>query len=359
MTRRFVIIGTGAMGSVYCRQILPPFIADGTLEPVAAVDVDRQALEAARSGLGLPDDRLYTELSPALERDADFCIVVTPPATHEEVVVAALDAGLDVLCEKPIADTLAAATRIAGRVSAAGRKMAVTMSHRFDLDKRTLCEAIRCGEYGPVDYVVCNHTVDRRKYGSWGEFRSRIGDVQMIEGGVHYLDIIADLAASRCTSIYAQTWNPAWSEFAGDPQSLAILTFANGARGFLEACAANATELYPWGHEHWRVECERGTVILDNREIEAFRYDPSIAGNRRIKGQGEHIAPINLERYGHSLLVEQFVRWIEGGPPMPTNVHDNLQSVALFEAAIMSSRTGQAVAVQEYIESVRKEQADE
>jgi predicted dehydrogenase len=47
--------------------------------------------------------------------------------------------------------------------------------------------------------------------------------------------------------------------------------------------------------------------------------------------------------------MEQFLDWLNGGDPMPTNVEDNLQSVALIFAAIESSRTGQPVAVQEFL----------
>ena len=61
-----------------------------------------------------------------------------PPAAHEAVVDAALAHDLDILSEKPIADTLDGSVRIARKVRQAGKKMGVTMSHRFDQDKSTL-----------------------------------------------------------------------------------------------------------------------------------------------------------------------------------------------------------------------------
>jgi hypothetical protein len=54
-------------------------------------------------------------------------------------------------------------------------------------------------------------------------------------------------------------------------------------------------------------------------------------------------------------LVEQFLAWLDGGDPMPTNVEDNLQSIALIFAAVESSRTGQPVKVQEFLESGSRE----
>src|SRR5207244_8737654 len=99
---------------------------------------------------------------------ADFCTVVVPPNRHEAVVDAALAHGLDILCEKPIADTMAGSLRIAGKVKEAGRKMAVTMSHRFDQDKTTLRDIIRSGRLGKVNTVSCRYAADLREQMAWG-----------------------------------------------------------------------------------------------------------------------------------------------------------------------------------------------
>ena len=54
-------------------------------------------------------------------------------------------------------------------------------------------------------------------------------------------------------------------------------------------------------------------------------------------------------------LVEKFLRWLGGGEPMETNVAANLQSVALIFSAVESSRTGQPVAVQAFLEKAQEE----
>jgi predicted dehydrogenase len=53
-------------------------------------------------------------------------------------------------------------------------------------------------------------------------------------------------------------------------------------------------------------------------------------------------------------LIEKFVRWLEGGPAMETEVQANLQAAALIFAAIESSRTGQPVKVQEFLAKARQ-----
>ncbi len=356
MAYRMIQVGTGGFGGMWCRQFLPPNIKDGLIEVVAAVDINPTELQNAREGLGLRADQCYTDLAKALnENRADFCTVVVPPAFHEQVVDVALAHDLHILSEKPIADTLAASVRIADKLKRAGKKMGVTMSHRFDQDKTTLREELRSGRYGALDYLVCRFTCDCRKFGSWGKFRHEIADTLMIEGAVHHLDILADLSGAPCDMLYAQTWNPAWGEYAGDAQGLVLLHMANGARACYEGAKTNAVGLNGWGQEYIRAECEQATLILSRRQLERFSYDPERQWASGEEGKEETIPLREQPKWANTWLIEKFVRWLDGGEPMETNVEANLQSVALVFAAIESSRTGQPVKVQELLANARRD----
>jgi len=235
--------------------------------------------------------------------------------------------------------------------------MAVTMSHRFDQDKTTIREEIRSGRHGPLDYLVCRFTCDCRKFASWGKFRHQIPDALLVEGSVHHLDFLADMAGATCDTIYAQTWNPAWGEYGGDSQALVLMMFGNGTRVFYEGAQTNAVGLNCWGTEYVRAECEKGTLILNQRKLECFEYDPS--RQHRLEkescGRGEKIPLLDRPKWANTWLIEKFVRWLDGGEPMETNVEDNLQSVALIFAAIESKRTGKQVRVQEFLAKAREE----
>ncbi|MCC7355376.1 MAG: Gfo/Idh/MocA family oxidoreductase [Anaerolineae bacterium] len=355
MAYKMIQVGTGGFGRAWCERFLPPNIKDGLVEVVAAVDINPDALENARTNLGLRADQCYTDLGKAFaENHADFCTVVVPPAFHESVVDMALSHDMHILSEKPIADTLAASIRIAGKVRAAGKKMGVTMSHRFDQDKTTLRQELRSGRYGRLDYLVCRFTTDCRTFASWGRFRHEIPDPLMIEGAVHHLDILADLAGAACDTIYAQTWNPPWGEYAGDSQGLVTLHFGNGSHALYEGATTNAVGLNGWAREYLRAECERATLVLSRRRLERFAYDPSRSWHEEAEGQGEEIPLLQQPKWANTWLIEKFVRWLDGGEPMETNVEDNLQSVALVFSAVESSRTGQPVRVQEYLAQARQ-----
>jgi len=353
---KMIQVGTGGFGYAWCRHFLPPNVQDGLIEVVAAVDINPEALKAAQEFLGLPANKCYGDIRKAFdENPADFCTVVVPPAFHEKVVDEALAHGLNILSEKPIADTLAASVRIAKKVKAAGVKMGVTMSHRFDQDKTTLRRELRGGRYGALDYLVCRFTCDCRKFASWGKFRHEIPDALMVEGAVHHLDLLVDMAGSLCDSIYAETWNPAWGEYAGDSQGLVIMHVKNGPRVFYEGAKTNATGLNCWANEYVRAECEKATFIMDHRRIERFDYKSGQWNDGR-EGKGENVPLIEQPKWANAWLIEKYARWLQGGEPMETNVHDNLQSVALIFAAIESSRAGRPVKVQQLLQKVCKEE---
>jgi predicted dehydrogenase len=350
MAYKMIQVGTGGHGATWCSTFLPPNVKDGLLEVVAAVDINPDALKNAQKFLGLRSDRCYTDMARAFEENvADFCTVVVPPAFHEGVVDAALAHDMHILSEKPIADTLVASVRIANKVRRADKKMGVTMSHRFDQDKTTLRQELLSGRYGPIDYLVCRFTCDCRKFASWGKFRHEIPDTLLIEGAVHHLDILSDLAGAKCDNIYAQTWNPAWGEFAGDSQALVMMRFENGSRAFYEGAKTNSVGLNGWAQEYIRAECERATLVLNRRELERFEYDPSGQWADKREGQGEGIPLLQQPKWANTWLIEKFIRWLDGGERMETNVEDNLQSVAMVFAGIESSRTGQAVKVQKLL----------
>jgi predicted dehydrogenase len=353
MTKRVIHVGVGRFGQRWCSEFLKRNIEDGTVEVVAIVDVSPEALKQGAALLRLPADKCYTDPEKAFaENRADFCTIVVPPDTHEAIVDVALRHGVDILCEKPIADSMAGSLRIAKKVAAAGRKMAVTMSHRFDQDKTTLRQVIRSGVLGKVSVVSCRYYSDMRGHLDWGApFRHTMQDPLLIEGAVHHLDIVADFAGAKCKTLFATTWKPEWAGYAGDTDGIVTMVFENGVRGVYEGSSTAATGLNDWTKEYLRIECEHGTAVLNSREIEIFHR----AGIRRQttrEGQGQKIALLNQPKWLNTWLIEKFCAWLDGGEPMETAVANNVQASALVFASIESARSGQSIEVQDYVRRV-------
>jgi predicted dehydrogenase len=356
MPLKLIQVGAGSWGEHWCRDFLPPNIAQGLIEVVGIVDINPMALEKAASILDLRYDQCYTDPKKAFaECNADFCTIVVPSASHETIVDLALAHELHILSEKPIADSLVSSVRIAEKVKRSGRKMAVTMSHRFDQDKTTLRETLRSGRFGDLDYLICRFTCDTRKFPTWGKLRYEMADPLLIEGAVHQLDILADLAGAKCETIFAKTWNPNWGDYSGNSQGIVLMSFENGVHALYEGANANAVGLNGWYNDYIRAECRDATVILDRRILEYFPYNPAGKWATAVHGEGKAIPLRQQSKWINTWLIEKFVRWLQGDEVMETNVEDNLQSVALIFSAIESSKTGQPVNVQQFLDNAREE----
>jgi len=94
---------------------------------------------------------------------------------------------------------------------------------------------------------------------------------------------------------------------------------------------------------------------MDNRTLECFPHQAEEKSVYKREGHGENVPLLEQRKWKDSWLVEKFVHWLDGGEPMETNIEANLQSVALIFSAIESSRTGQVVKVQDYLEKARAE----
>lgn len=338
---QYIQIGVGGFGQHWCTAVLPHLKNLDLAEPVAAVDIDPESLARAGDQFHLSDDRLYASAERALaEREADFVIIVVPPAFHEEMVDLAVRYRRHILSEKPIADSMEACCRIYRKVQRAGLKMAVTMSHRFDQDKQSLQRQIESGQYGKLDYIVGRNTWTCRTNPSWGKFRYEIPDPLLIEGTVHHFDIMRALAGADARTVHAVTWNPVWSEFQGDAQGLILLEMENGVKVFYEGAKANASQLNGWSDDYWRAECEGATLELDRRRLRIIRE------NRET----EKLPLAEQKAWTNAWLAELFARWLRGDEAPPNSIEDNIQCAALLFAAIESAHLGEIVDVQAFLE---------
>ena len=340
---RYVLIGVGGWGQHWCTRVLPRLKEMGIAEAVAAVDINPDVLPKAHL-IGLDEDRLYTDARAAVrEHRPDFVVIVVPPAHHEEMVDLAVEYGCHILSEKPIADSMAACCRIYKKVTQAGFKMAVTMSHRFDQDKQSLEAAIKSGAYGPLNYIVHRFTHNCRAFASWGKFRHEIPDPLLVEGTVHHFDILRALSGSDAKSVYAVTWNPPWGEYQGDSTGLITIEMQNGVKCLYEGAKANASTLNGWEQDYIRAECENGTLELDRRWLRVLR------GGAWERPLAQDLPLLQQPVWLNAWLAELFCRWLNGGPAPANTLEDNIQCSALLFAAIESAHTRQIVDVQEFL----------
>lgn len=332
--KKMIQVGTGGFGTYWLQTIIPR--VDSFARLVAAVDVNETALKNAEVIGGLPKEKCYTDLRQALkENKADFVNVVVPPEYHEAVIDTALEAGLDILCEKPLGNDMEACVRIRNKVKAAGKKLAVTMSHRFEVEKQTVEALVKSGVYGEIDYIVSRLVMAGNKE-NCREDRAET----LVSGAlIHNLDTIRGICGCNAKTVYA---NCRIGGPSNAPSGLVILEMENGVRAVLEESFANGVNHDGWSDEYLRVECREAAIEADHKMV-TVKSDKGYPMPVTAR-----IPLIESEYWDHALILSDFVKWLEGGKKPATEAEDNLQCCALVFAAIESIQSGKAVDVQDF-----------
>ena len=103
-----LMIGGSGMAGGWIRNFVDNF--GDRIKIIGLADVLPEVLEEQGAALGLSENQLFSDFNEACATvKADFCGVATPPPFHSLAAIAAMENGLPVICEKPIADTLEAA----------------------------------------------------------------------------------------------------------------------------------------------------------------------------------------------------------------------------------------------------------
>lgn len=332
---RVIVAGAGAMG----RAWLGVLRADPRWEIAALVDVAPQALAEAAAQFDVPAERCFDNVPAALEHvQADAALVVTTPETHREVAVAALERGLAVFCEKPLAARLADGAAIAAVARRHGGRLMVGQGRRWLPHTVALREAIADGLIGEPGYLTCQFRIPFR-FGGW---RDTMPEVLIEDLAIHHLDTIRFITRRNGLRVFAHSFRPAWSWYGGNPCANLDLTLEGDLPvSYFGSWVARGPRS-SWDGELIAVGAE-GALLL--REDETLWHYP---------GEDERPLPLplpDLAPRGLELGLDRFTRAVRGAGAFDPDAEDNLQSLALTSAAVESARTGRVVDVREHLKA--------
>jgi predicted dehydrogenase len=182
---RVGVVGTGAISQVVH---VPIFAEREDVELVAVADADQHKAEALSRRFKIP--HVCDADSLIARDDLDAVVLCTPNHLHEEMAIAALEAGKHVFVERPVATTSAGAARVLRAAEKAGRVLVAGMPHRFRPGVIALRDFIAGGELGDV-YAVRGSWMTRLMPGSRHTWRydRRAGGGALIDLGVPALDL--------------------------------------------------------------------------------------------------------------------------------------------------------------------------
>ncbi len=184
MRPRTGFLGTGWIG----RHRMEALIAAGAVDPVAFVEPDEEAARAAQAAA--PGAQHVPDLEALLDAGLDGLVIATPSAMHAEQAIAALERGVAVFCQKPLARDGAETRAVVEAARRADRLLAVDFSYRFTRAVEAIAPIVRSGELGRLFGA---ELVFHNAYGpdkAW--FRDRVlsGGGCVIDLGIHLVDLL-------------------------------------------------------------------------------------------------------------------------------------------------------------------------
>ena len=185
------MIGTGRMGGFH----VGAWERLGHATVVAVADPDDAARRRALGDRSAEEYDDWRRLLDVAADEIDAVSVACPSELHAQVAIAALDVGLHVLVEKPIATALPDALRMRGRAREARRKLMVGHVERFNPVVTAIQVALRDGQLGRILRAQATRV---------GPLPSRIGDAGVaIDLATHDLDLIQHLLERQVVEVYA------------------------------------------------------------------------------------------------------------------------------------------------------------
>lgn len=294
---------------------------------VAVCDVRQQALDDFKAEWSdvWPDVALYTDYQEMLDKEQpDLVSVVTPDHLHADITVAAADGSAQaILCEKPIATTVADANRM---IEAAERNdvlLSVEHTRRWSPQFHKARELIRSGELGALRSITSNMYSPRS---------------MLFRNGTHMVDMICFFAESDPRWVFAELEEgfDHFTEYesdgghdpATDPAATAYIHFDNGVRAIY-----NSLKIEMPGSQ-FELVCERGRIEVSDRTLEIIRAPSHYEWSRSSLPAGDFMQTYQLG------AVAELIQVLEEGGELVSPANEACKTLEIMLAILKSHELG-------------------
>ncbi|MBD3319861.1 MAG: hypothetical protein GF350_02070 [Chitinivibrionales bacterium] len=306
-------------------------------EIVGLVDVSDEALTAARKIAKCGTDACFSTLDQAIKNtNAEMLVCVTPPEYHKATIIKALKAGLHVISEKPMADTISSCKAIVKTASETRRRCVISQNFRYRPAMYTIAELIHKGKIGEIGQIKVDFYLG---FDFGGGFRHEMEYPVIVDMAIHHFDYMRYITGLEPVTVQGVAWNPKWSNYQGDCSSSLIFEMSNGARILYNASWGAKGQFSDW-NGNWQIEGDKGTVTYENGHIRLY----SVPKLYKVKTEKE-IAPKKMTREEQMLVLDNFIRAVTYGIVPECEVFDNIKSMAMVFAALKAVKTGKKVPV--------------
>jgi predicted dehydrogenase len=344
-TMKLIHVGVGNWGLDWEKHALPHV---PEVDRVAIVDGAEPILERARKELGLPESMCFRSLDAALAAsDAELVLITAPMEAHVPLAIEAMEAGRNVLVEKPFGASLAEARRAVEVAERTGRTLMVSQNYRFYPAPRTAARLVAEGELGAPGNVSVAFRRWANDAAATGAHRHyTFHHPLLFDMAIHHYDLMRMVLGQEAVEVYAKNTSPSWSHFTEEAAATLVVTFANGQTVTYSGSWVSPGEPTNWAGA-WRMEFAEGELGWTSRA----GYEEGASGDsvcfRRLDGSVTNVPMVSLPLLGRAMGLRQLVEHIEAGTEPESSGRSNLGTVAIMEAAARSMGSGRAEPVEQ------------
>ncbi|MBN2581848.1 MAG: Gfo/Idh/MocA family oxidoreductase [Planctomycetes bacterium] len=335
---RFALIGTGLVADFHARAI----IESSKCELVGATDMNTERL--ARFA-----EKYDCEAIPSLEAllardDIDAVSVLTPNATHSALGVQVAKAGKHCLVEKPPDMTLEKADALIAAFDASGTKLAVCLNCRFRKALEPVKQALAEGRFGTLlacdVYMKWFRPQDYYHLDAWRSSREHGAGVT-VQQAFHYYDLALYLMGP-VSRVWARMENLAHPGVPVEDTTMAMMDFANGARGVLQA----STAMYPGSDLRIEINGSKGTAVMVGERLARFEFEDSRPEDAKALEIGAAQGPTGaggaaaFQHHEHMYLIEDLCDAIRENRDPRITGREGRRTLELALAMYDSAETG-------------------
>ncbi len=294
--------------------------------------IDKEFYKKSGAIVAQTEDEMY-------KAGLDIIVVASPDHFHAEHCIRGLKSGAHVVCEKPLAPTVADCRKIIAAVKQTGKYFMTGQVCRyapgFILAKRLVDE----GRIGKIAFVESEYAHDYTYAVGYNNWRKdpKIKREGIIGGGCHAMDLVRWLVGNPLeVCCYTNSVLLAESAWPTADTGIIIGKFPNSVIGKIFV-SVGVKRPYTMR----TVICgTQGTIICDNTSAQIQIFE-----QKNIKETGTHFTniPVNIANHNVTEELREFVAYLDKNKQSPTDVYEGTRTVAFGEAALRSARTGKPV----------------
>jgi len=333
------LVGCGSFAAYH----LEAFVRNDEVDRVFAADPNEDARESLYRRFGIIKRTAADYQEVVADDEVDVVDILTPHDSHREIAVAALRAGKDVVCEKPIARTLEEADEMIATAEETGRHLFIAMSQRNFPAHRRAKELMAEGAIGRPFLMVANvYDDDMERMNDprhWKGDLERAGGGALIDIGYHAIYRMQDLfgpakaVTAMCRRLVAKPSNK------GDDTAVMALDLPGDVLGSIVLTFAATGHSYD--AETRIVGAEGALIIRDNPldETPLLLCQDEAFIPIRVHG------PLDVAGYAVQVTLDHFIECILEGKEAELTVGEARAALSTVLAGYESERTGQRVPV--------------